>query len=66
MVIEIILIITGIATNVVVLMQPLKAQSRFTETCTGCGGQAPPVEYPPAVHQCLLCDWKQHRATGMP
>jgi hypothetical protein len=50
------LLIMGIVTNLIVLAQPQKTLPRFAKTCTGCGCQTPPMEYPPAVYGCPMCE----------
>jgi hypothetical protein len=55
--IAITLIITGIFTNIVTLAQPRKTFPRFAKACVGCNCQTPPMEYPPAVYGCPVCQW---------
>ncbi len=57
MAIALMVLFLGIGINVVMLRQPPKRFPRFAETCQGCGCQAPPMEYPPAVAECPICQW---------
>jgi hypothetical protein len=63
MAIAILLLITGMVINVIMLAQPRRMLPQFTEICTGCGFQTPPMEYPPPVYACPICQWMEQRLT---
>lgn len=57
MTISLMFLVFGIGINLAVLRQVHKNFPRFARTCEGCGCQAPPMEYPPAVYDCPICQW---------
>jgi Zn finger protein HypA/HybF involved in hydrogenase expression len=57
MTIALVLLTLGVGINLVMLTQVQKGFPRFANTCKGCGCQAPPMEYPPAVYECPICQW---------
>ncbi len=63
MAIAILLLMVGAVINVIMLAQPRKTLPRFTNICIGCGFQIPPMEYPPSVYECPICQWMEQRLT---
>ena len=56
MTIAIALIVGGFLTQVVVLRTSLVERPRFTQKCRTCSYQIPPMERPPAFHDCPECE----------
>jgi hypothetical protein len=56
MVTVIILIMLGVLTQVVVLATNRSDLPRFSKACPTCGNRLPPMEYPPAMADCLECE----------
>ncbi len=61
MAIALMLILLGVGVNIVMFSQAHKNLPRFAKTCQGCGCQAPPMEYPPAVDECPVCQWMAYQ-----
>ncbi len=51
-----VLIVLGILTQVAVLATTDNEQSKYTNNCTTCGYQIPPMERPPALYDCPNCE----------
>ena len=56
MTIAIALIALGVFTQVAVLVTTGWELPRFTKVCQTCGYRIPPMERPPAFHDCPECD----------
>ncbi|MBW4470890.1 MAG: hypothetical protein KME45_10885 [Stenomitos rutilans HA7619-LM2] len=56
MTIAIALIALGVLTQVMVLATSRGTLPRFTSMCKTCGYQIPPMERPPAFHDCPECE----------
>jgi hypothetical protein len=61
MVTALLLALLGVGINIAMLTQAQKGFPRFAKTCQGCGCQAPPMPYPPAVHACPGCHWLENQ-----
>lgn len=57
MTIALIFLLLGVGINIALLGQAHKNFPRFANTCKGCGSQAPPMDYPPTVYECPVCQW---------
>ncbi|WP_017301783.1 hypothetical protein [Nodosilinea nodulosa] len=56
MTIALVLLILGLLTQVIVLVTWRSPLVRFNRSCQTCGYQIPPMERPPAFHDCPECD----------
>jgi predicted RNA-binding Zn-ribbon protein involved in translation (DUF1610 family) len=56
MTIAIAIIVCGVLTQIVVLRTSLVQRPFFTTMCRTCGYQIPPMERPPAFHDCPECE----------
>jgi hypothetical protein len=63
--IAITLIILGLLTQVLVLLPQIQ-QACFSKVCEICGYQIPPMERPPALHNCPECDRRRHLSDSLP
>ena len=59
MAIALLFVLLGVSINIAMLFQAHKEFPRFAKTCQGCGCQAPPMAYPPAIFECPMCQWME-------